>query len=81
MKCLSWNNHNDAEMCFIVRTSGIQLDDDDARMIRRIYDECNTWDQASSVYELMRLNNLVNQAIGWCKAKGTYAELCAKCND
>lgn len=72
---LSWDSHNDYDMCLIVRTSGLQLDDDDARMIRRIFDDCNT----SNVYELMRLNNLVNQAIGWCKANGTYAELCIKC--
>lgn len=60
-----WDSTNDGEMCWRIRSSGMPLDEDDARLVRRLFDAC---DQQASVYDLHRLNMLCHQAIGWRKA-------------
>ena len=60
----TWNSSNDGEMCWFIRGSGLALDDDDARLVRRLFDEHDT---IASVYDLHRLNMLCQQAIGWMK--------------
>lgn len=59
-----WNSENDMEMCWRIRESGMPLDEDDARLVRHLFDECET---SPSVYDLHRLNMLCHQAIGYVK--------------
>lgn len=67
-----WDSTNDLEMCWRIRESGMPLDEDDARLVAHLFDECDT---RASVYDLHRLNMLCHQAIGYLKAKAEYAIL------
>jgi hypothetical protein len=60
----TWNASNGYEMARFVAASGLALDDDDTRLVRRLFDEHDT---IASVYDLHRLNMLCQQAIGWAK--------------
>ncbi len=61
-----WVPENDGEMCWRLRTSKMPLDDDDLRLVKKLFDV----GERASVYDLYRLNLLCHQAIGWVRAKG-----------
>ncbi len=60
----TWDATNDGEMCWRIRESGLPLSDEDARLVRKLFDV----GEKASVYDLYRLNMLCHQAIGWRKA-------------
>jgi hypothetical protein len=64
-----WHSTNDVEMCWRIRTSGLPLDEDDTRLVARLYDQVDT---RASVYDLYRLNMLCHQAVGWVRARKAH---------
>jgi hypothetical protein len=60
-----WDSANPWGMADYVQASGMTLDEDEARLVRRANEGGHTW----SVYQLHALNVMCFEARGWMRAR------------
>lgn len=66
---MTWDSSNPWSMGDYVEASGMRLDEDEARLVKRAREGGHTW----SVYRLHELNVMCFEARGWMRAKKRHA--------